>query len=149
MVVGCGLHKAVVGHDDVGAVDACGVVIDDDVAEGAAVGGLAVDAYDVAVDFVVVFAGTDADGGFLALYVVEGAAVVVHGHGQHVVGEVKGNAGEQQGDERHGHHDAAHRYAAGFHGHEFVFLAEVAHCHDGGEEYGDRQGHGDKGGGCV
>ena len=46
-------------------------------------------------------------------------------------------------------HDAADRDAAGFHGHEFVFLAEIAHGHDGGEEDGDGKGHGDEGGGGI
>ena len=145
VVVGGGLHETAVGHDDVGLVDALGVVVDDDVAQGAAVGVFAVDAYYVAVDFVVIFAGADADGGFFALYVVEGDAVFVHGHGEDVVGEVEGYACHEEGDEGHGEHDAAYGNAAGFHGYEFVFFAEVAHGHDGGEEDGDGECHGDEG----
>ena len=149
VVVGGGLHVAVVGHDDVGLRDAVGVVVDDDIAESAAVGVFFVDTDDVAVDFVVVFAWADAYGGFFALHVVEGGAIFVHGHGEDVVGEVEGHACEQESDEGQRHHDAAEGYASGFHGYEFVFFAKVAHGHDGGKENGDREGHGYEGGGGV
>ena len=107
------------------------------------------DTDNIAVEFLVVFAGADVDGGFLARDVVERHAVFEHGRGHDVVGEVEGHAGEQQRHKGHGHHGAAHGDAAGFHGHELVFLAEVAHGHDGGEEHRDGQRHGDKGGGGV
>lgn len=148
-VVGRGGHDAAAGDDDGGLAHAVGVVVDDHVVEGAAVRVFAADSDDIALDVLVVFAGAYVDGGFLAGDVVEGHAVFEHGGGHHIVGKIEGHAREEQHDEGHGTHDAADGYAAGFHGNELVLLAEVAHGHNGGEEDGDGESHGDKGGRSI
>jgi len=148
-VVGRGLHVAALGHDDVHLAGALGVVVDDDIAQLVAVLVFLADTDDIALELLVVLAGADIDGGFLARDVVERHTVFQHGCGHDVVGEIEGHACEQQHDEGHGHHGAPDRDAAGLHGHKLVFLAEVAHGHDGGEEHGDGQRHGDEGGGSI
>ena len=140
------LHGALLGHYDRCLFPALLVVVDDDVLQGVAVLRLAADADHIAVDLLVVFARAYVDGRLLACDVVEGLAIAHHGLGHDVVGEIEGHASEQQHNDGHGHHDPADAYAAGLHGYKFVLLAEVAHGHDRGEEHGDRQRHGHKGG---
>ena len=113
------------------------MVIDDDVLEVASVIVFLAHTDNIAIKLSVVFSRTYVDGRFLAGDVVERRAVLEHGRRHDIVAEIEGHTGEQQGHKGHRRYGAAHRDATGFHGHKLVFLAEVAHGHDGGEKHSD------------
>ena len=142
VLVGGDGHGAGFGVGDGGVALPPGVVVDEDVLHGLAVGHLLAHEDRVVVEAVVEDPFLDVEGGFLLLDVVEQHPEFQGGAGDDLVGEDERDDGDEDSEEGQRGHHLAGGDARRLEGDDFVSFAHIAEGHQGGEHHGQGEGHG-------